>query len=334
MAQPFLRRLLSQRPDARITALAPPHVAPILECMPEVHHVVAAPLLHGQLQWRERWLLAKNFQHFDRAYVLPNSLKSALIPWFARIPLRIGYLGEGRFGLLNRRLPNPTKNRAKATTRHSMAEFYAALAGGDPKGDYIDSERPRLQVSPKIANEVREKFCLDANVPYIGFFPGAEYGPAKRYPSQHFAKLAWLITKHWPQARILCLGGPQDRAISENIVVKSQVAITNLCGQTSLTEAVGIIKHLVAAVTNDSGLMHVAAALDVPMVAIYGSTDPQHTPPYSPLASVVKMDIPCSPCFQRECPLEHFRCMRELYPEQVFSTLETWLETQMTLRHA
>jgi heptosyltransferase-2 len=328
MAQPLLRRLHSTCPDARLTVLARPHVAPVFRYMPEVEQVLVAPFSQGKLQWKElRQLVCQHLQaqHFDRAYVLPNSFKSALLPWLAGIPVRIGYMGEMRYGLLNQRLPNAPKNQP----RPPMAEFYAALAGTPAQGDYFNSERPRLILPEAEVQAARQHFLGNSDAtPLIGFCPGAEYGPAKRYPVEQFAALARLFIRQYPHGKIICLGGPKDADIAQAIAQQSDLGaghMLNTCGQTRLDQAMALMKSLQAVVTNDSGLMHVAAALDVPLVALYGSTDPQHTPPYTPQASIATLALDCSPCFARECPLGHFRCMRDLAPERVYALLEPLL---------
>ncbi len=328
MAQPLLRRLHSTCRDARLTVLARPHVAPVFRYMPEVEQVLVAPFSQGKLQWKElRQLVSQHVQtqHFDRAYVLPNSFKSALLPWLAGIPVRVGYVGEMRYGLLNQRLPNPDKNRP----RPPMAEFYAALAGTPANGDYFNSERPRLTLPDAEVQAARQHFLGNSDAtPLIGFCPGAEYGPAKRYPVEQFAALARLFIRQHPHGKIICLGGPKDADIAQAIGQHSGLGaghMLNTCGLTRLDQAMALMKSLQAVVTNDSGLMHVAAALDVPLVALYGSTDPQHTPPYTPQASIATLALDCSPCFARECPLGHFRCMRDLAPERVYALLEPLL---------
>lgn len=326
MAQPFLRLLAYRLPGARITALAPPHVAPVLDAMPEVERVIVEDFQHGSLQWGKRLATARRLrtQAFARAYVLPNSLKSALVPWLARIPLRIGYAGEARVGLLNRRLPNPPEG-----ARAPMVEFYAALAAERglpvPKLDAMGTDRPRLLLDEAAVAIAKAKFVGGARLA-IGFCPGAEYGPAKRWPTRHFARLAELIVERHPNASIVCIGGTKDRAIADEIVAGSRADVLNLCGQTKLDEALALMKSMRAIVTNDSGLMHAAAALDVPLVALYGSTDPTHTPPHHRLARIERIDIACSPCFKRTCPLGHFRCMNDLAPERIAQALEPLLD--------
>jgi heptosyltransferase-2 len=332
MAQPLLRRLNHNLPageQAHIAVLAPPHVAPALECMPEVGEVIAEPFVHGKLQWSERLALARRMrqrpQEFEAAYVLPNSLKSALVPWLAHIPVRVGLSGELRFGLLTRRLPNPPRRSGPKQHRPPIASTYASFAGPLPAGfDPRGVDRPKLTI-PESTVAIAKARHLGAASIAIGLCPGAEYGPAKRWPVEHFARLADLIAAARPDARIVCLGGPKDREIAQQIAHATRAQITNLCGQTPLKDAIALIAGLQAVVTNDSGLMHVAAALDVPLVALYGSTDPQHTPPHSPVAQIARIDIACSPCFERECPLGHFKCMRDLQPEVVAQMLEVRL---------
>ncbi|CAN5119876.1 lipopolysaccharide heptosyltransferase II [soil metagenome] len=325
MAQPLLRRLRAQHANARICVLAPPHVAPAVQCMAEVDEVIIESLGHGRLQLRQRWQLARRFgkrvPRFSMAYLLPNSLKSALVPWLARIPERIGYIGESRKTVLTRWLPNPPKRGH----RPPIAASYAALAGPLPAGfDAVGADRPHLSVTAAAAAIAKARYVGAAPLT-IGFCPGAEYGPAKRWPPEHFAALADLIVARYPQARIACLGGPGDREIAQAIDAATQVPIINLCGQTPLGDAIALIAGLNVVVSNDSGLMHVAAGLDVPLVAVFGSTDPRHTPPHSPLAAVARIDIACSPCFERVCPLGHLRCLRELAPERVMELFESRL---------
>jgi heptosyltransferase-2 len=154
--------------------------------------------------------------------------------------------------------------------------------------------------------------------------PGAEYGPSKRWPAAHFAMLAQSILKAKPTASVVLLGSPSDRAIGDAIVSASasQGRMFNWCGATSLDEAIAIISLCSNVVSNDSGLMHIAAALQVPQVAIFGSSDPNHTPPNSAKASIISLHLPCSPCHQRECPLGHLNCLNQISPERVFAALQ------------
>jgi heptosyltransferase-2 len=291
MAQPLLARLVG----AEIDVIAPEWVAPVMRRMPEVSSVVAAPFRHGPLQLRERWVLARALKNknYSQALVLPNSWKSALIPFLAGIPRRTGYVGEARYGLLNdlRKAPEAP-----------MSEHYARLAGDGPLSP------PRLRVSPEEVAQARRKFGIAAR--YAVLCPGAEYGPAKRWP--YFADLSRRLS-----LPVVVLGSAKDREASGGING------TDLTGKTSLDEAMALIAGADFVVSNDSGLMHVAAALGRPQVALFGSSSPEHTPPASPAARVLWLHIECSPCYRRECPLGHFRCMKEMGVEMVLNQLKT-----------
>ncbi|HZM35004.1 MAG TPA: lipopolysaccharide heptosyltransferase II [Burkholderiales bacterium] len=298
MAQPLLARLKGKRPGVAIDVLAPDWVAPVVRRMPEVDEVIVAPFRHGALQLRERWRLGRALRgRYDQAIVLPNTWKSALVPFVAEIAVRSGYVGESRFGLLNlrhRRKPSP------------MAEHYARLSeppGAEPAGPL---PAPALRVSAEEIRGVSERFGLPPG--YVALAPGAEYGPAKRWP--YFAELSRKL-----DLPAVIVGSKNDLEAARN------VGGTNLVGKTSLDEAIVVIAGARAVVSNDSGLMHVAAALGRPQVAIFGSSSPQHTPPQSSAARVLWLRIECSPCFRRECPLGHFRCMRDISVEQVLREL-------------
>ncbi len=327
MAQPLFALLKKLHPRIVIDAVAPGWVAPVLERMPEIRDVHATDLAHGKLQLLRRWQLAGDLREvgYDAVYVLPNSLKSALIPWLAGIPLRVGYTGENRYGLLNVRHANPPR-----TERPSMVEHYAALAYAP--GAKLDEAMkglplPRLEADLNETARVSARFNLDMRKPLLVLCPGAEYGPAKRWPPEHFAALAQSVSQSFPYTQIVALGSPKDQPIAQEIADRAPV-VRNLCGQTSLSEACALIARANAVVTNDSGLMHVAAALRRPLVALYGSTDPRHTPPLSDLARVQWLHLECSPCFARECPLGHLKCLRELSPEQVFADVRMMLVGQ------
>ena len=331
MAQPLFSLLKKLHPRLVIDAVAPAWVAPVLERMPEIHDVYATDLAHGKLQLLRRWQLASDLRDvgYDAAYVLPNSLKSALIPWMAGVNLRVGYTGESRYGLLNVRHANPVKGQ-----RPPMVGQYAALAYAPgaklpwlQENATVPMPVPRLDTDLNEAARVSARFNLDTRAPLVVFCPGAEYGPAKRWPPEHFATLAQFIAQSFPYARIVALGSPKDAPIAQAIADRAP-NVRNLCGQTSLGEACALISRASAVVTNDSGLMHVAAALRRPLVAVFGSTDPRHTPPLSDLAKVQWLHLECSPCFARECPLGHLNCLRELGAEQVFGDLRGMLMMQ------
>lgn len=324
MAQPLFTLLKRLHPRVQIDAIAPQWVAPVLERMPEIARVVPTPLGHGKLQLWARWQLASVLQdeQYDAAYVLPNSLKSALIPWLARIPLRIGYKGEHRYGLLNVRHANPAKAQ-----RAPMVNHYAALAFA-PGAKLPDKlPMPRLDADLNESARVYQRFGLDLRVPLVAFCPGAEYGPAKRWPPEYFGELAQLVRRSFPYTQIVALGSAKDGELLQAMAQQAPF-VRNLCGQTSLSEACALLARANVVVSNDSGLMHVAAALRRPQIALFGSSDPRHTPPLSDAAHVLWLHLDCSPCFARECPLGHLRCLKELTPEHVFANLRNQLVVQ------
>jgi len=321
MAQPLLRRLKERFPERAIDVVAPTWVAPVWRAMVEVDTVIESPFKHGSLQWKERKAFARMLKargYLD-SYVLPNTLKFALIPWLAGIPRRVGYKGEMRYGLVN-----VMHHDDKAAPR-PMAQFYQALADA-PVRQLARPERlpePSMTVGEGEAQAAIARLQLPSGV-YVAFAPGAEFGPAKRWPANYFAELAQTIIANRPDAQILLLGSPKDRAVCDEIVALAPQA-HNLAGSTSLSEAIALISHCAAVVTNDSGLMHIGAALGRPVVAIYGPTDPRHTPPLSTLAKILWLHIECSPCQQRECPLGHQNCMKQILPETVWQPLQPML---------
>ncbi|HET9642395.1 MAG TPA: lipopolysaccharide heptosyltransferase II [Burkholderiaceae bacterium] len=321
MAQPLLQLLRQREPQARICVLAPPWVAPVWRAVAEVDEVIEARLAHGKLQLRERHVLARQLRdrRFDTAYVLPNSLKSALVPWMAGIPRRIGYRGEMRYGLIN------VVHHDDKHARRPMLPFYAALAHPPAREvPAVPLPRPRLHVDTARIAEASQRLGISAERPWVVFAPGAEFGPAKRWPAEYFAGLALRVIATDPTLQVLLLGSPKDREVAE--VIATQVpGVRNFAGQTALDDAILLIAGAKAMATNDSGLMHIAAGFDRPQVALYGPTDPRHTPPSSPAAKVLWLHIECSPCQQRVCPLGHHRCMRELSVEMAWGSMRDML---------
>ncbi|QWD70127.1 lipopolysaccharide heptosyltransferase II [Polynucleobacter sp. UB-Siik-W21] len=326
MTQPLLTRLKAQYPESKIDVLASTWVAPIYRACHAVNEVIEAKFEHQQLQWRLRKQLAKDLQskNYQACFVLPNSFKSALIPWLANIPFRIGYRGELRYGLINLSLDNPSK-----INRPPMVEHYLALSQllQDDEENSSSTLRPTLNISSLAKRSVEQKLA-GANInpkSLFVFCPGAEYGPTKRWPTKHFAQLAKNILEEDANAQIILLGGKGDQEIAQNIQAETGLHsnIHNWCGSTSLDEAIALIGIAKAVVSNDSGLMHIAAALKTPQVAIFGSSDPAHTPPLSDKAKVLWLNLPCSPCHQKICPLGHLRCLNNILPQQVLATLNT-----------
>ncbi|MDP3620287.1 MAG: lipopolysaccharide heptosyltransferase II [Ramlibacter sp.] len=313
MTEPLLRRL--HRRGETLTVGALPWVAPVYRAMPQVQDVIEFPFQHGGLQFKARRAIARQVQgRFGTAYVLPNSLKSALLPFLASIPRRIGYLGESRVGLLTHRLKNP-KNKPP------MVAFYSALSG---ERDGLEADRPRLVLDAKAVTDALTHVALEARGFYV-FAPGAEFGPAKRWPAIHFTELARQL-----DAPAVLLGSAKEAALCDEIAHAAGAGqCINLAGKTSLADAFAIIASARAVVSNDSGLMHVAAAFGVRQVAVFGSSSPLHTPPLNDSARVIWLrddaayqpPLDCAPCFERECPLGHTRCLVDISPERVRALL-------------
>ena len=322
MAQPLLGALRVLHPDRPIDVLAPTWVAPVWRAMAEVDTVIEAPFRHGALQLRERWRFARDLRRrgYADAYVLPNTLKFALIPWLAGIPKRVGYVGEMRYGLLNV-LHHDDRNAPRP-----MVAFYAALAQAPIATVAAAFPRPSLRVTPAHINAVLEEVGLAHAGLLFAFAPGSEFGSAKRWPSAHFAALGVAIRALYPAARIVLLGSAKDRAVCEEIVAHAPFA-QNLAGVTSLGQAIALIARADAVVSNDSGLLHIASALNRPVIALYGPTDPDHAPPFSDMAASISLRLDCAPCRQRECPLGHHRCMQDMPATLVWSRLQNMLPT-------
>ena len=313
MTEPLMRRLAARGERLAVGAL--PWVAPVYRAMPQVAEVIEFPFQHGGLQLKARRTIARQIEgRFDAAYVLPNSLKSALLPVLAGVPKRVGYLGEARVGLLTHRLRNP-KNKPP------MVAFYSALSGEAG----IESDRPQLQLPPTDVDAALVALELQREA-YVVFAPGAEFGPAKRWPASHFAELARSL-----DAPVVLLGSGKEAALCEEIAQAAPGRCTNLAGKTSLLQALALIAAARHVVSNDSGLMHVAAAFGVRQVAVFGSSSPLHTPPLNDRAHVLwlKADtayqppLDCAPCFERECPLGHTRCLNDVAPAQVQGLLQS-----------
>jgi heptosyltransferase II len=314
MAQPLLRLLKDAHPERPIDVLAPAWVGPVWRAMREVDTVLEAPFRHGALQLGERRRFARmlKLRGYADAYVLPNTLKFALIPWLAGIPVRVGYKGEMRYGLINvMHHDNPASPRP-------MVAFYAALAK-PPLPDCLPPSalpRPALSVNDEQCVQVFAKTGLDLKRKLIAFAPGAEFGSAKRWPESYFAELANKVQAEQPGMQVVLLGSAKDRDVCDAIVAGAPGA-RNLAGQTSLSDAIALIARAEAMVSNDSGLLHIASALNRPIVAMYGPTDPNHAPPFSDRAASIYLGLECAPCRQRECPLGHHRCMRGISVEVV-----------------
>ena len=322
MAQPLLQRLKQQHPERPIDVLASPSVAPVWRAAPEVDTVLETPFRHKALQLRERWKYAQvlRARGYVDAYVLPNTLKYALIPWLAGIPRRVGYKGEMRYGLVNVMHHDDMPPRP-------MVPFYAALALA-PDAPLAPAPRPRLQVAGARIAAACARLGIDSARPLVVFAPGAEFGPAKRWPPRHFGALAQAILTQHGDAQIALLGSPKDRETCDEVLAGAGTAVAsmrNLAGETKLDEAFALIARAAAVVANDSGLLHVASSLNRPVIALYGPTDPDHAPPFSDIARALSLRIDCAPCRQRECPLGHHDCMEKMEAPLVWKALAPML---------
>jgi len=310
MAQSLFKTLKARRHDSRITVVAPAWSRPILERMEEVDEVASLEVGHGQFGLGTRRQLALTLQgRFDHAIVLPRSWKSALVPFLARIPLRTGFTGEQRLWLLNDR-----RQLDRAVLDQTVKRFVALGLPEEEaaRGDFV-IPRPALRLDTENLVECRVTLGLSSR-PAIGMMPGAEYGPAKQWPLAYFRELARSLVVEGFEVRVL--GGPKD-ADAGDIITEDLPHTHNLCGRTRLADAVDLLGDCQQVVTNDSGLMHVAAAVGTRVQALYGSSSPAYTPPLTENAEVHYLALDCSPCFQRTCPLGHTRCLKELSPERI-----------------
>ncbi len=326
MSQSLYTTLKKKYPEATIDVLAPAWCQPILERMPEVNHAIEMPIGHGAFNLAGRWTLSKELKSrkYTHAYVLPNSAKSALIPLFAGIPSRTGWKGEFRYGLLN-------DLRTDRKIFQYMVERYVALAYSP--NDMLEQvklancPRPRLDVDKHTQQLTLQKLKLSLERPAIGLCPGAEFGPAKRWPDKYYAEIARQVIEKGQQ--VWLFGGAKDREVTDVIrnalPTESQQYCHNLAGETSLIEAVDMLAACHTVVSNDSGLMHVSAAVGCNVVAIYGSSSPKYTPPLAENVEIVHTDLSCRPCFKRECPLGHLDCLNKLMPNTVMASINKFI---------
>ena len=320
MAQALFIALKQHADDPLIDVLAPAWSLPLLERMPQIRRGLVMPLGHGRLGLFERYRLGKKLrkEKYDQAILLPNSLKSALLPFFAGIKQRTGWRGEMRYGLLN------DLRHLDKQAYPLMVERFVALAYSDEAILPQKLPRPRLLIDARQCADARAKFALNIERPVLALCPGAEFGEAKRWPENYYAEVAAeRIAAGW---QVWLFGSGNDQRVTEQIVrqlpEQAREFCSDLAGKTALAEAVDLLSLADAVVTNDSGLMHVAAALDRPLVVVYGSTSPAFTPPLSDRAVILFIEVDCGPCFQRECPLGHLKCLRDLKPELVISALK------------
>jgi heptosyltransferase-2 len=323
MAQPLVQLLHKEDPKSPIDVLAPSWVAPVWRAMREIDTVIETPLKHGKLQLGHRWKFARQLKQrgYRAAYVLPNTLKFALIPWLAGITHRIGYKGESRYGLIN------SMHHDDRAAPRPMVSFYAALAHKPAKHFAHPDQlpRPRLYIDDERRTKALSELGVQFGKPLIAFAPGAEFGSAKRWPTTHFAQLAHIVRDAYPNADIVLLGSAKDHDVCEEIAAQVGTKVKNMAGVTTLEQALAVLATADAVVSNDSGLLHVASALNRPVIGLYGPTDPDHAPPFSDVAKTISLRLSCSPCKRRECPLGHQNCMKQLEAQMVWDSLREML---------
>lgn len=312
LAQSLFKQLKIDQPDCEITVAAPGWTLPLLERMPEVTHAIALPFKHGDLALRERFKLGRELakQGFTQAILLTNSLKSAILPWAAKIPIRTGFKGEMRYGLVN------DMRQLDKTVLKKTVERFVAL--GLQKNTKLPGQVPQpvLLTHREHAHALLTKFDIPQTQQHVlGLCPGAEYGEAKRWPAEYYAEVAThALNQGW---QVWLFGSEKDKQVTATIQHLTQQRCMDLAGNTKLGEAIDLMSLCHTVISNDSGLMHVAAALDKKLIAVYGSSDPKHTPPMHPQAVIEYLALECSPCFERTCPLGHLNCLKQMLPERM-----------------
>ncbi len=312
MAQSLYKVIRERHPGVLIDVIAPPATLPLVTRMPEVSRGILFDMGHGELKVTQRRLFGESLRanQYKQAIILPNSLKSALVPFFAEIPIRTGFRGEYRYFLINdMRFLNK-----KLLPR--MIDRFAALGLRESQSLPENIPFPSLTVEEFKQKQLIEQFKIELDRPVLSICPGAEFGDAKKWPEQHFAKLADEAIQRGMQVWIF--GGPKDKKTSQTIQALMSLENLNHCldltGRTTIPNVVDLMSLSALVVSNDSGLMHIAAAVGCETVVVYGSTSPEFTPPLTEKLSIVSLDLPCSPCFKRDCPLKHKDCLNELKP--------------------
>jgi heptosyltransferase II len=312
LAQSLFKTLKTNNPDCIIDVAAPAWTLPLLERMPEVSGRIALPFKHGELAFFERIRFGKSLKNkgYSQAIILTNSFKSAILPWAANIPKRTSFLGEMRYGLINDIRPLD-KTKLKKTV-----ERFVTL------GLDKDVSLPKIIPNPYLNSAPETAWILASRLgikndksKILGLCPGAEYGEAKRWPAEYYAEAANHALKNGWQ--VMLFGSDKDIPVTNQINQLTQNQCIDLGGKTKLGEAIDLMSLCDTVISNDSGLMHVAAALDKKLIAIFGSSDPFHTPPMSTNAMIEYLGLECSPCFKRECPLGHLNCLREITPTKI-----------------
>lgn len=312
LAQSLFKTLKSNSPNCIIDVAAPSWTLPLLERMPEVSTAIPLPFKHGEFAFWKRIAFGKALKNtgYTQAIILTNSFKSAILPWAAGIAKRTSFLGEMRYGLINDiRLLD--KSKLKMTVQRFVS------LGLTPNAELpLTLPIPSLVSNTEHAHALLSRLNIPNNtMPILGLCPGAEYGEAKRWPAEYYAEVAnAAIAKGW---QVWLFGSDKDIPVTTQINQLTQNQCVNLGGKTKLGEAIDLMACCHTVVSNDSGLMHVAAALDKKLIAIFGSSDPYHTPPMHPNAVIEYLKLECSPCFERQCPLGHLNCLMHIKPQTI-----------------
>ncbi len=307
MAQSLFKLLKARQPGRAIDVLAPAWSLPIVRRMPEVREAFALDTGHGEIGLGKRRRVARQLPAYAQAIVLPRSLKAALVPWFAGVPRRTGFRGESRYVLIN-----DTRPFDRSVLDQTVKRF-AALGLEPGESLPVELPEPRLDVDGERQAALSEQLGLDISRPVVAFMPGAEYGPAKCWPLEHFGTLAAMLDAGG--YRVWILGSDKDRAAGERIAALGPAV--NLCGRTKLVDTIDLLALTRQVVSNDSGLMHVAAAVGTRVHGVYGSSSPDFTPPLTANRTIHYLRLDCSPCFERDCPLGHLNCLKEIAPERI-----------------
>jgi len=302
MAQSLFITLKQRDAAVIIDVLAPAWSLPLLARMPQVNDAIALPIQHGELALLTRFRLGRQLRNkgYSHAIVIPRSFKAALVPFFAGIPVRSGYRGEMRYGVINDMRPLD-KEVLTQTVQRQVALGLPETAEQPPAIPY-----PELLIDEHNQNRLFDELGLQLDTPTIGLMPGAEYGPAKQWPITYYRDLAGKLIAAGYQVWVF--GSEKERPLGEQIGQAGK-GVSNLCGKTQLEDVIDLIALCDGIVSNDSGLMHVACATGRRVIAIYGSSSPTYTPPLSKNAEVIYRYLECSPCFKRVCPLGHTNCL-------------------------
>jgi len=318
MAQSLFIDIKLREPDALIDVLAPAWTSALVNRMPQIRQLIETSFEHGKLSLLTRYEIAKSLRENDytNAIILPNSIKSALVPLIAKIPVRTGFVGEHRWGLVN-----DIRRLNKTELPMTVQRFIALGQANKNSVRTVDSiPAPKLEIDQAGVAKVQDEFALISKTSVLVLCPGAEFGSSKQWPIEYYAALAdHYLANNW---QVWLLGSENDLPICQKISQINGNKCRVLAGKTSLPQVIDLLSLANLVVSNDSGLMHIAAALQIPLVAVYGSTDPSHTPPLSKNHAIAKLDLECSPCFKRTCPLDHHNCMQQLQVDQIIQLVE------------